>query len=390
MTGIPKEQFAQRIGHIRREMERQGVQVCLVFGDEYRKEYLRYVSNYWPLFERGALVIPLKQPPILLCAPECEKYAAEMSVWPEIRVQNDLAAVTVPEEIDYARSDYVRWRGICAEAAGGKLEKAAIVGLDIIPQRLYDKLRAELCGVELVDFNTVLDRLRMYKSTEEIACLAKASEIAGLGFAAMMEKTKPGMTELELAAIAEGTALKHGAEGIAFINLGSGSRCALVIPRPTERVVQDGEVVNASLAVQYQGYVATAGFPYAVGQADEGFKRLVRLLAETEEILVEGLVSGAQAGELVRKARGFLAHRNALQYAVYTPLHGIGCAEAESPYPGEQSTLVLSRGIAVNTDVHLFGHPWGSARIEEGFVITEDGHLPLSPFVRALCKAAGV
>jgi len=46
---------------------------------------------------------------------------------------------------------------------------------------------------------------------------------------------------------------------------------------------------------------------------------------------------------------------------------------------------VFVPGMTVNTDISLFGLPGGSNRIEEGFVITEDGAETLSPLVRRYC-----
>ncbi len=55
---IPKSEFQERIENIKKCMYNENIDAMLVYGDEYRKENLRYVSNYWPIFERGALLIP--------------------------------------------------------------------------------------------------------------------------------------------------------------------------------------------------------------------------------------------------------------------------------------------------------------------------------------------
>lgn len=94
---IPKKEFEERISNIRKEMEAQKLDAVLVYGDEYRKENLRYVSNYWPIFERGALLVGKTGNPVVLCAPEGEKLAKEMSVWEDIRLLPDFLCVTVPE-----------------------------------------------------------------------------------------------------------------------------------------------------------------------------------------------------------------------------------------------------------------------------------------------------
>jgi len=67
-------------------------------------------------------------------------------------------------------------------------------------------------------------------------------------------------------------------------------------------------------------------------------------------------------------------------------MHGIGLAEAESPYPDVKATYPLRAGMCVNSDISLFGHPAGSNRIEEGFVITHDGPVSITPYIRRLCE----
>ena len=72
------------------------------------------------------------------------------------------------------------------------------------------------------------------------------------------------------------------------------------------------------------------------------------------------------------------------EYDLYPPMHGIGLAEAESPYPDENATYLFETGMCVNSDISIWGHPAGSNRIEEGFVITEAGPESITPFIREL------
>jgi Xaa-Pro aminopeptidase len=67
-------------------------------------------------------------------------------------------------------------------------------------------------------------------------------------------------------------------------------------------------------------------------------------------------------------------------------MHGIGLAEAESPYPDETAEYELKANMCVNSDISLFGHPDGSNRIEEGFVITNDKPDSLTPTIRELIQ----
>ena len=46
---IPQSEFQERIVRFQAEMAARNLDAILVYGDEYRKENLRYVSNFWPI-----------------------------------------------------------------------------------------------------------------------------------------------------------------------------------------------------------------------------------------------------------------------------------------------------------------------------------------------------
>ena len=72
------------------------------------------------------------------------------------------------------------------------------------------------------------------------------------------------------------------------------------------------------------------------------------------------------------------------EFDLYPPMHGIGLAEAESPYPDENADYLFESGMCVNSDISIWGHPAGSNRIEEGFVITAEGPESVTPLIRDL------
>ena len=95
-------------------------------------------------------------------------------------------------------------------------------------------------------------------------------------------------------------------------------------------------------------------------------------------------------GEMVRAVKKVFKKRGLEEHDVYPPMHGIGLAEAESPYPDENATGPFRAGMCVNSDISLFGHPHGSNRIEEGFVIGADGPESITPYIRRLCENGAI
>ncbi|WP_437223105.1 M24 family metallopeptidase [Planctomicrobium sp. SH661] len=385
MIRISSEEFAARIEKIQAAMEVENLDTLLVYGDEYRREQLRYVCNFWPIFERGACVIPRHGSPIVVGAPEGEKYAREMCIWQDLRNVKDFACVSVPEEIDYPLATFSSFKEILGETLkGGK--RLGLVGSWDIPHPIYERIQAAAGGAEIIPSDKILHQLRMVKSPAEIACLREAGRLACLGYEKLIAASVPGNTELMAAAAGEGPARAAGAETIVFMVYGAGSRSGTIIGRPTNRIIRDGDMVMAAMAVQYQGYIATVEYPFVAGCASDEAKYLLEALFKAANVQLGYLTDGAISGEMVKAVRNVFAEYGLSQYDIYPPMHGIGLAEAESPYPDINATYQFTEGMCVNSDISLFGHPAGSNRLEEGFVITANGPESLTPYIRELCE----
>jgi len=381
---ISRREFQGRVRRVQEAMARQKLDAVMVYGDEYRKENLRYVSNFWPIFERSACFIPRKGEPILACAPEGEVYAREMCAWKDVRNIKQFACVSVPEEIDYPLARFSSLDEILGEvlAGGGRL---GLIGTWDIPAAILERVRAAARGAEIIECDDILRNLRLIKSPAEIACLREAGRQACAGYEKLLVAAKPGNTERCAAGIAEGAARAAGAEAVSFFVFGSGPRTATIIGRATDRVIQDGDMIMAALAIQYEGYVATVEFPFVAGRASTEQKRFLGVLFEAADVQLDYLKSGAVSGEMVKAVKQVFRKHKMTQYDVYPPMHGIGLAEAESPYPDERANYPFEAGMCVNSDISLFGHPAGSNRIEEGFAIGPGAPESLTPLIRKLC-----
>lgn len=129
------------------------------------------------------------------------------------------------------------------------------------------------------------------------------------------------------------------------------------------------------------GRIACAGYDRLMAEAVPGSTEL-----EAANVQLKYLKESIIAKEMVRAVKKVFKKHNLEKYDVYPPMHGIGLAEAESPYPDEEADYPFRAGMCVNSDISLFGHPAGSNRIEEGFVIGEEGPVSLTPMIRTLCE----
>ena len=382
---IPRSEFQERIERIQAAMAEKKLDAMLVYGDEYRKENLRYVCNFWPIFERAVCVIPKTGEPVLAGAPEGENYAREMSVWSSYCNVKEFACVSVPEEIDYPLAKFTRLADVIGNALkGGK--RLGVVGWYDIPAPIFERLKEAALGAELADASGIIFQQRIVKSDAEVACLAEAGRQACEGYKKLLEYAVDGNPETLAAGAAEGAARMAGAEDINFTVFGSGKRTDTVIGRATDKIMRNGEMLMCAMAVQYQGYVATVEYPFVIGKPDDAQKKVLNAIFEAANVQQNFLKAGVVSGEMVRAVRAVFAKHGMTRFDLYPPMHGIGLAEAESPYPDENAVYRFEANMCVNSDISLWGCPGGSNRLEEGFVITAEGPKSLTPLIRELAQ----
>jgi Xaa-Pro aminopeptidase len=143
-------------------------------------------------------------------------------------------------------------------------------------------------------------------------------------------------------------------------------------------------MLMAALAVQYEGYIATVEWPFVVGRMSDAQRHFIDAIIVAEDIALPRLQPGQEQGAFVRKVHEHFERTGYAENYVYPPLHGIGYAEAEAPYPDAACAQPFRAGMCVNTDISLFRSAVGSNRVEEGFVIRDDTLEPLSPLIRRL------
>jgi Xaa-Pro aminopeptidase len=144
-------------------------------------------------------------------------------------------------------------------------------------------------------------------------------------------------------------------------------------------------MIMYALCIQYEGYIASNEWPFIAGGV--GSKKqndFIYHLVNAENLGFKNLRKGMKLGTIVKSIRKYFSDNNLEQFDLYPPIHGNGLSEAESPYPDENSQAPLLKGIGINFDVSLFGSPVGSNRIEEGFVMGEEGPIVLSELISRL------
>jgi Xaa-Pro aminopeptidase len=201
----------------------------------------------------------------------------------------------------------------------------------LFPVTTYLRLVEALPDADIVfDVGDVIERLRLVKSAEEIACMDKAAEIADAAIDCMREVAAEGVDEARVYAQTMATMLERGSERYAMIWWTCGrtpthTRLFAPVNRPLER----NDVIIPEFTPRYGGYVAHPHQPAVVGEPYPEMEEMFELLRATRDDALSRLRPGVTMQEQ------FDLLTKPLEEAGYSwlhcPWHGLGLAGLEWP-----------------------------------------------------------
>ena len=352
---------------------------ALVYFDELNIANGWYLTGWAPQFEKGAVLVPVKGEPILLGGPESEPFAHMAAAITKTR---SFPVFMVPEE-EYPNATIMDFKQLNEElrAEGTSLRKIGFVGTSTIPYKVYTDFQKGFEGINLVDITDAYEDLRAYKSPWEVEQIRKATGLCDQAYKAMTEAIRPGVHEYEVAAAGEYVCRRNGASSFAYTCIvGSGPRAKAVVPTAVDRVMQANELVMIGIAPRVNGYAGTFGDTLPVsGEYTQLQKDLINHMRETLRLTKAELKPGVTGRQIDVPGRKYYEKHGLDKYIVCPFAHSIGLMEAEAPFFGPNGDFELVPGMTVMVDVSFFNHPeLHGARIETGYVITENGCAPLS------------
>jgi Xaa-Pro dipeptidase len=140
---------------------------------------------------------------------------------------------------------------------------------DYLPVNQYNALKEALPDASFGFESGFMHELVYKKSSEELQCIRKAGKLCEAAMEALVDRCRPGVTEYQLKAAAAGAILEGGGD-VDFTIIGSTpmKNPAMIFgnPRPSGRVLKEGDIVIMELAGGYRGYSAQIGSPICIGE----------------------------------------------------------------------------------------------------------------------------
>lgn len=285
---------------------------------------------------------------------------------------SDLTAIPIVREA--ANAAMADWHMALVHQIKAGISKGR-VGMDFagLDGGVVEKLRAELCGIEIIDAGPVFQEARMIKDEQEIKHLERASVIAEKATLETFRQLKPGMSEADAERIYRIEVEKAGAEN-KFAIFTFGQRAAFVDVLPNARqLLQEGDMIRADIGCTVEGYQADMARTAVLGKPSEKLKTYFNAIWEGEQAGIRGIKPGVSFAELFHTfVQGTCSngHPNFRRNHVG---HGIGLAVSEPPHIRPTNARILEPGMTLCVETPYYELGWGGVQVEDTLVVTESG-----------------
>jgi Xaa-Pro aminopeptidase len=229
---------------------------------------------------------------------------------------------------------------------------------------------------EWKDASALIPFLRRTKDAAEADAIRRAGLIARRAYDKVLGEVRAGMTEVEFDSRLLYEIKREGGEKgwthDDFIVV-SGERGAMCHGRATAKPFARGDTVTLDYGVTVDGYMCDITRNFAVGEAQERALEIGRILIEAHRSAAAALRPGVSGKEVDAAARKVIAGAGYEKNFVHGLGHGLGLEVHESPRLSFLSKDVLKAGDVVTVEPGIYVEGWGGLRVEDDYLITEDG-----------------
>ena len=195
---IPATEFMLRINNFKKIMEREKIDIVVIYSNFIDPAGVRYFSSFYPVNESSAMIIPLKGDPILCSGQANHEWSKHTSVIKDIRILPEVGEVA---GVEYDIEGQLDFNDLFQEIKGKyEINKIGIIGDLIFPINIYKKLINVYPKTEIISADKLILEMRVKKSKNELNCMRKAGEIMSQTYEYTVSRIKPGVTELDIAA----------------------------------------------------------------------------------------------------------------------------------------------------------------------------------------------
>ncbi len=361
-AGITLDEYRDRIARVSATLPGAELDALCAFGDCWRSANVSYFTEFRPLdgvsdIANALVWLPAGGDPLLFVSDQCLDYAASVTPF-----------------------ETCSFRLLAERLCRANARRVGLAGAAYIPAHLLDRIRAAL-GDATIAPTMVLAEIKAVKSDAEVALLRRACALTDAAMEAIRVTLADGQphSERELAMAADRAMLAGGADRTGYDSMvQAGPRSAYNLARPTDRVVQPGDLVMTDIGARYRGYVADGGRGFTYGPASAEKKSIVGAAARAVEAGLAAAKPGMLAMELNSAIQQALVASGYERYSSEARGHGTGHGtgmdpEEEAPWIGPGNKTVLQTNMVFTLKATITVPGVGGLRTERIVRLSEGG-----------------
>jgi Xaa-Pro aminopeptidase len=372
---IPDCEYKERVERTAKIVKEMGLDVLVVNSTESDYADVRYLSGFWPLFERAGVAVSANGDCALMVGLESKIYAADFGKIDKIFVlmeYRESADPDAPQLKPDSFNDVFKAIGVTGEKI--RIGVASWLNTTLV---MMDGIKECYPKAEIVRADPIMVKLRSIKSENEISCIRRGFEIVEYATQEVIKALKPGVTECQMVGVAQRAIYEQGAEyeGLPmYIFSEKSSSHAISRPRP-DRMIGKNDIVQLNLSAKVDGYSPSMGIPLCMSKLSAERKAYIDFCLEMHNWTKKQLRSGAIASDIAKVFYQKYIETGHGDNYVYGPCHGTGMIEVEPPWMEMSTDYPLQKNMTFQVDTFVCTPEFG-ARWEIGVVITENGYEP--------------
>jgi Xaa-Pro aminopeptidase len=235
----------------------------------------------------------------------------------------------------------------------------------------------------------VLQPLRCRKTTDELAELRRAGEVADGVIAAAHAACVPGASEVEVArSVTDAMYQLDPACRVYGCILASGPNSALPHHETGSRALEAGDVVILDYGCSLNGYHSDITLTVSLGPAADEVHRVHQVVWEAQQRALEVIRPGVPAEQVDRAARSVIDAAGYGDCFIHRTGHGIGLQVHEPPYLVAGNGAPLEEGMTFSVEPGIYLPGRFGVRLEVIVAVGPDGaellNLPSPPRITEL------
>jgi Xaa-Pro dipeptidase len=247
------------------------------------------------------------------------------------------------------------------------------IELDHISQASFSRLTSRLPNLKIRDARGFFAEARTVKLAEEIDALRRVGRAAHTVHYEALEQTRAGDSELDIAARIVSGLFARGVDDVLRLVVGSGERSWHANAAPTQRRLQEGDMIRLDIFGSLNGYLSDVARTGVVGEPEVDQVEVWNRFLALRRTALGMIRPGASTRSI------YNAYAKEMEVFGYEPInflgHGIGLTLHEEPYIDRYSDTELQAGMVLAIEPYLMlpEKNWGF-QLEDEVVVTEDGY----------------